>query len=151
MAVVATVPPFIVFGFVWLPLGGALSVVLYLRRSGSKVLLSSGMGARLGALAGLLGFAMYGILQAAYLSLMRFALHQKDVLREMFVEAVEQAAQRNSDPAAQSLLAFFKTPQGIAAMVAIGMGVILLAFVIFGSLGGVLASRVVGNRRTPRL
>lgn len=114
---------------------GALAVLLYRRRYPSASL-TPGTGARLGALSGILGSAMFAIFAALEMAVSRTG----GQLRATLLEAVQQSASRSSDPQAQELLQWFKTPQGLTLIMVLGLIVMFVVFLIFSSLGGALGA-----------
>jgi hypothetical protein len=108
-------------------IGGALSVILYRwREPGSR--LTNRMGARLGAMSGAFGAK----------------------LQEALQQSVDLAAKRSSDPAvAQQMLQMFKSPEGLAALMLIGLAVTFVGFVILSSLGGLLSAAWMRRRQGP--
>jgi len=121
---------------------GFLSVVLY-RRGCPLDHLSAGIGARLGALSGALGF---GALLAVLAVVAAFRPGQ---IRTSLLNAVQEYAARNSDPRMQQVLELFKTPEGFAVMMALGLAMTFVAFLTFSSLGGVIGAVLL--RRKDRL
>lgn len=114
---------------------GALSVLLYRRRNPGANL-TPGMGARLGATSGALGFGIFAIFTAVEV----LVFHSGGELHAALVQAVQQSAARTSDPQALQLLEYLKSPPGLAVVMAVGLGVMLAAFLIFSSLGGALGA-----------
>ena len=135
--------PFGAFGLGMLA-AGALSVVLYRRRN-PVANLTAGMGARLGAVSGVLGFGIFAILTSVEVVVFRSG----GQLRAALLEAVQQSAARSSDPQAQQLLEYLKTPQGLALVMVLGLIVMFAAFLLFSSLGGALGAALL--RRKERL
>jgi hypothetical protein len=113
---------------------GFLSVVLYRWRH-RAVHVTAGMGARLGALTGVLGF---GVL-AATLALWT-ALRSGKEIRDAFLTYIQQNAAQTSDPRVQQLLELFNTPEGFTFIMVFSLIVTLAAFLIFSSLGGALGA-----------
>src|SRR5207237_4064850 len=95
---------------VWMLGSGVLAVIFYRRRQ--FIHLTAGMGARLGAVAGLVGFAIFGIL----FLVQALALRGTGQLQAALQEALKQSAARSSDPNAQQLIQRFLTPEGIATL-----------------------------------
>jgi len=145
MALMAVTPFLSLLCCLWLPLGGALSVRFYIRKAppGTPV---RGLGARLGALAGFLGFFIFCILQTAMLAISRFLLHQDIGLRKALVDALETAQKIAPNPDAPKFIAWVGTPEGLAIMIAIWAGTALVAFLVFGVIGGALGARYFQNR-----
>jgi hypothetical protein len=123
---------------------GFLAVGFYRRRN-PGVLIRAGAGARLGAVSGLLCFAMSAVLEALALAI----FHKGAVLREKMLEAIQQAASHTTDPQAVAMLDYLKSPAGMAAMMVFVLIFAFVAFVVLSSLGGALGGIVLGraNRR----
>jgi hypothetical protein len=139
-------------GLMFIPLGafgvgmmsaGVLAVLFYRRRSPGSTL-SPGIGARLGLVSGVLGFAIFAVFTAVEMLL----FHSGGQLRTALLEAVQQSALRTSDPQAQQFLSYLKSPPGLALVMVLGLVVMFLAFLIFSSLGGALAAAL--QRRKER-
>jgi hypothetical protein len=143
VAAILMIIPFGAFGLGMLA-AGALSVVLYRRRNPAANL-TAGMGARLGAVSGVLGFGIFAILTSVEVVVFRSG----GQLRAALLEAVQQSAARSSDPQAQQLLEYLKTPQGLALVMVLGLIVMFAAFLLFSSLGGALGAALL--RRKERL
>jgi hypothetical protein len=120
---------------------GFLGVVFY-RQGKPGVSLTAGAGARLGALSGLLWFAMSCILEAGVV----LVWHKGPEIRQGLLAVIDQAASRTSDPQALAVFDRFKTPEGIEFLMVAGLIVGFLASVALGALGGVLAAKVLGRR-----
>ena len=129
IAAVLMMTPLAAFGLGML-IGGILSVVFYRRRN-PVANVTPRMGSRLGMASGAIGGAIFTVLLFAATA----ALHGWEQIREKVIEVVAQTAARNPDPQAQQALEFFKTEQGISLLVASGLVVTFIAFVIFSGLG----------------
>jgi hypothetical protein len=123
---------------------GALSVMFYRRRN-PIANVTPGIGARLGALSGALGFGIFAIFTAIEMLIFRSGGQVRDAM----LQAIQQSAARSSDPQARQVLEYLKTPQGLALMMVLGFIMMGLAFLIFSSLGGALAAALL--RRKDRL
>jgi len=123
---------------------GALSVLLYRRRNPAANL-TPGMGGRLGAVSGALGFGIFAILTSVEMLVFRSG----GQLRAALLEAVQQSAARSSDPQAQQLLEYLKTPQGLALVMVLGLIVMFVAFLVFSSLGGALGAALLRRKDPP--
>ena len=66
--------------------------------------------------------------------------HSGGELRSALMQAVEQAASRNTEPQAQQMLQYLKTPSGLALVMVFGLVVMFLLFVILSSMGGLLGA-----------
>ena len=125
----------------WLLGAGALAVWLYQRRiPGSFV--TPGMGMRIGAVAGGIGFFANALWMA-----LRFTANSQE-LRKAMQEAFDKSISANPDPRAQEVMRQFmgnlSTPQGFATFFVLILAVMGVAFVIFGAAGGAL-----GESRLP--
>jgi hypothetical protein len=120
---------------------GALSVMFYRRRNPAADV-APGMGARLGALSGALGFGVFAIFTAIEMLIFRSG----GQLRDALLQAIQQAGARSSDPQAQQVLEYLKSPQGLALMMVLGFIMMGLAFLIFSSLGGALAAALLRRK-----
>ena len=120
---------------------GALAVMFYRRRN-PVANVTPGMGARLGALSGALGFGIFAIFTAIEMLIFRSG----GQLRDALLQAIQQSAARSSDPQAQQVLEYLKSPQGLALMMVLGFIMMGLAFLIFSSLGGALAAALMRRK-----
>ena len=122
---------------------GAAAVRLYRRRRPETVI-STGMGARLGIVSGLLGFLFYSVPQALRLAL----FHSGSAIRETMQKAVEQAATQSPDPRAQEMMRNFMSPGALAAIFTFLVVLFFLVFLVFSSLGGVIGAAIWGDKRS---
>jgi len=121
---------------------GFISVVLYRRRC----LLdqpSASTGAWLGVLSGALGFG------ALLVVLALTATFRPGQIRTSLLDALQEYAARNPDPRMQQVLELFKTPEGFAIMMALGLAMTLVAFVIFSGLGGAIGAVLLRRKERP--
>lgn len=140
LAAVLMVIPLGAFGLGMLA-AGALSVLFYRRRS-PMTNLSPGMGARLGAASGAMGFGIFAIFTALAAGI----FGKGGQLRAALLDAIQQSASRSSDPQAQEMLEWLKTPEGLALMITLGMIFTLMVFVILSSAGGALTAALMRKR-----
>lgn len=122
-------------------LGGFLSVSLYRRRNPDQFI-TAGMGARLGAVTG--GLAFFFISVGTTLGVLLF--HTGDKIREAVMKSIEQAAARNPGPETQAVVDSLRSPQAFAAMLAAGLVLTLIFYLLLSILGGVIGAGV-GRRR----
>jgi hypothetical protein len=113
---------------------GFLSVMLYRRRCPATHV-TAGMGARLGALTGVLGFGVV----AAVLALWTAFRSGKEI-HDAFLNYIQQNAAQSADPHVQQLLELFNTPEGFTFIMILSLIVTLVAFLIFSSLGGTIGA-----------
>jgi hypothetical protein len=125
---------FLLWGFA----GGVLAVLLYQRRHAATI--TPGMGARLGVVAGLLGFLAFAIIASLELLATRGA-----VIRAMWSQIMKQAEQ-NPNPAVQEMLQRFNSPEGMAMVFTFAMIFVLGFFLVFSSIGGAIGARLFGRR-----
>jgi hypothetical protein len=120
------------------PLGmlaaGFLSVVLYRRRC-PTIHVTAGMGARLGALTGVLGFGAV----AATLALWTAFRSGKEI-HDAILNFLQNYAANSADPRMQQLLELLKTPEGFTFFMILSLIVSLVSFLIFSSLGGAIGA-----------
>ena len=126
--------PFAGFGL-GMAAAGVLAVLFYRRRTPLGEI-TAGMGAKLGALSGTLGFGIFAVFTAVQL----LVFHSGGELRAAMLEAIQQSAARSADPQAQQLLEYLKSPAGLALMMGVGLAFMLVIFLIFSSLGGALGA-----------
>jgi hypothetical protein len=113
---------------------GFLSVVLYRRRC-PMTHVTGGMGARLGALTGVLGFGAVTVILALWT-----AFRSGKEIHDAFLNYIQQYATRSSDPHMQQVLELFNTPEGFTFIMILSLIMTLVAFLIFSSLGGAIAA-----------
>ena len=122
---------------------GTLAVRFYRRRRpGTSI--RPGMGARLGALSGLLGFFLYSVPQALRLAF----FHLGGSVREAMQKAVEQSAAQSPDPKAQELMRNLMSPGALAAFFTFLVVLFFLVFLVLPSLGGALGASVWGRKES---
>jgi len=120
---------------------GFLAVVFYRqRRRGIPIKVSA--GAALGALGGLLWFAMSSVLEA----LIVIFLHKGPDLRNELIIRIQQAASQTSDPQVQGVFERLKTQGGLQFLMLAGLLFAFLASMILGGLGGALGAAILGRR-----
>jgi hypothetical protein len=67
-------------------------------------------------------------------------------VRGKMLEAIEQAASRTSDPQAQQVFDYFRSPAGMAVMMVFVLFFALVLFIIVGGIGGALGGVFFGRR-----
>jgi len=122
---------------------GALAVHFYRRRR-PQTSITPGMGARLGALSGLLGFLFYSVPQAVRLAFFRLG----GSVREAMQKAMEQSAAQSPDPKAQELMRNLMSPEALAAFLTVLVVLFLLAFLVCSSLGGAFGAWIGRNEQS---
>jgi hypothetical protein len=132
--------PFLGF-LIWMAATGLVAVLLYRRRV-PQSRLTPGMGARVGALAGLFGFGVFALLLAVEMLISR----RTGRFRALLQQIVEQASAQNSDPNAQQVLQRLTSPEGLAALMTLVLVTAFVVFLLFSSLGGALGAHLSNKR-----
>ncbi len=119
----------------WLAMlaAGFLCVVIYRRRCPAAHV-SAGMGARLGALTGVLGFGVVGITLALFT-----IFRSGKEIHDAFLNYIQQAGQA-SDPRFQQVIDLLNTPDGFTFVMIFSLIATLLIFMMFSSLGGAIGA-----------
>jgi len=137
-------------GLMFIPLGafglgmisaGVMAVLFYRRRNPAGTL-SPGMGARLGAVSGVLGFGIFAVFTAIEM----LVFHSGGQVRALLLETIEQQALRTSDPQAQQYVTYLKSPPGLALFMGLMLVAMFFIFLVFSSLGGSLAATLLRRR-----
>lgn len=145
MAIASMLPVVSTLFPLWMLAGGWLAVLLYRRRS-PLLLMSSTIGGKVGALAGLLGFLFFTVLTSSFLTIETVVLHHGDEIRAMLRSLLQQSVANNQDARAQLVLEWVQTPEGLALFVAASMFLFLVAFLLLSTAGGIFAASS-GRRR----
>lgn len=145
MAVASMLPVVSALFPIWMLAGGWLAVLLYRRRS-ALLLMSSAIGGKLGALAGLLGFIFFGVFTSSFLAIETVVLHHGDEIRATLRSLLQQSVGNNQDARAQLLLQSAQTPEGLTMLLVLGMFLFLVAFLLLSTAGGMFAASY-GRRR----
>jgi hypothetical protein len=146
-AAILTAIPFVSVGCcLWMLGAGALSVALYQRQlPGMSV--TSGMGMRLGALAGLFAFLINAVVTTVSFVFFR----SSSDFRRAMQEQMEKQMTNSPDPKAQEILQhmmdWMNTPQGAATLIVVVLVVMAGMFVLFCSAGGALGASMFGRKR----
>jgi hypothetical protein len=120
---------------------GFLAVVFYRQRR-REVMLKATAGVGLGALGGLLWFAMSSVLEA----LIVIFLHKGPELRNELMVRIQQAASQTSDPQVLAVFERLKTEGGLEVLMLTGLFFAFLAAIVLGGLGGALGVALLGRR-----
>ncbi|HET6178724.1 MAG TPA: hypothetical protein VFE61_17485 [Candidatus Sulfotelmatobacter sp.] len=121
---------------------GFLAVVFY-RQSRPGAVVKAASGARLGALSGILCFAMTTILVALAATVPDFRTKMRDQILE---NAQKWAASRPADPQIQAALEQLKTPEGLVMALIVGSIFLFVFSIAVASLGGALGGSILGRR-----
>lgn len=120
---------------------GFLAVIFY-RQGRAGVAVTPGAGARLGAVSGLLWFAMSSILEAVVV----LVFHKGPEIRQGMLKVIDQAAARTTDPQALAIFDRFRAPDGIEFLMIIGLISGFLASIVLAAIGGALGGSILGRR-----
>lgn len=123
---------------------GFLAVVFY-RQLRPQASIRPGTGARLGALSGLICFAMASIVEA----MLVLVLHRGAEIRQALLTAINQAAARTADAQALAMFEHFRSPEGLEFLMVFGLLFGLIAAIVLSALSGALGGAVLGPRRKP--
>ncbi len=134
------IPVVILFGLppgLGMMVAGFLSVLFYRRRLTPRGV-SIGLGARLGALCGVLasGALALGIAVAATV------FHQGERMHKGVLDLMQQSFARLSTPPPPEVVEMFKAPAGIVLLAF----VFLFATLLFSTLGGMLGAALLGRK-----
>lgn len=144
IAVVTGLPQ---LGFLaWMLGGGMLGVVIYRRRQ-RLAYITSGMGARLGAMAGLMGFVIFGLLSLVQM----LAMRGSGQLQAALEQALKASAARSGNPEAQQMVQQFLTPEGMRTLIILGIVLMLVLFLALSTVGGAIAAALTGKKETRSL
>jgi len=121
---------------------GFLAVVFYRQRR-PEIMMKAATGAGLGALGGLLWFAMSSILEA----LIVIFLHKGPELRNALLAKLQEAASQTSDPQVLSVFERLKSQGGLEFLMLTGLVFAFLASIVLGGLGGALGAAILGRRQ----
>lgn len=138
MAIVSSLPLVGVLCCLWALAGGAGAVAIYGWRTHRG--LTTGMGARIGAVTGLAGFIPFALIFVG-----KLAFKGKE-LREAMRKGMEQAVANNPDPNAGRVAEWFATPGGTATLITIMMVMFLFVFVVFSTAGGAIGAALFGQK-----
>jgi hypothetical protein len=131
--------------FGWLVLLGIVvyGVLRHQRRDGGPM--SAGIGARLGALIGLLTFVSFLLLGTLRFGLALALGQNGNEIREEMVKQVQQIAARNPDPQAQEIMRWFATSEGLVVLVGLSLFLFFIFFLVSatatGAVTGALADK----------
>lgn len=140
----------------WVAVGAVAVVGIYHRRRPSA-LLGLRIGARAGAMVGLVASAVALAANAVLLVVQRFALQQGNQIDTQLTTIVKQAASRaaSMDPQAPVTVFtnFWLSPEGRIGLILLTMGFLSVLILLFAVAGGVLGAQIYrpsrGNKAHP--
>lgn len=126
---------------------GGLSIAFYMRfEPHAEVRTSTGL--KMGALAGLFGFLLYGIM----FSLTMISAQTRSQFRADTAKALQDAAAKATDPRAADMVRGFidhlNTTSGLASMFVLMLIFTLVFFVLLSGIGGAVGASLFGHRRS---
>jgi hypothetical protein len=127
--------------FVAMACVGFLAVIFF-RQSNPGFSIRVATAARVGALAGLLWFAISSIVA----TLFTIVLHKGPDIRSQLLEKLQETSSQTTDPQMIAMFDRFKTPEGLELLMIASLIIAFLASIILGSLGGALGGFVLGRR-----
>jgi len=122
---------------------GFLAVVFH-RQGRREMVVKPTTGAALGALGGLLWFAISTILETSVV----IFTHKGPELRTELLARIQQASTQTSDPQVLSVFAQLKTPGGLELLMLIGIFFAFLAAIVLSGLGGAIGAAIFSRRRS---
>ncbi len=144
LAAVGTSIPIVPLAMLCMFASGGLAVTLYRRRVG-YLPVTPWMGAKLGLLAGGLGFGLLALLSTFRL----FAASERTQLRAAFREKLQEATATAADPDVRQVMEQFRsyiaTDHGLIIVVLIFLAIAAIFFLIFSALGGALGAALFGR------
>lgn len=128
---------FLPLNLLWVVLGGALAVYLYNRRRPPYMQVSTGTGAKLGAVTGVVGYAIFAVV-----TLLGFVFASDKIWAELET-AMHQKAGPNPDANVQQVFEIMKTAEGKAAIAVFVMAFAFALFLALATIGGVVGASLV--------
>jgi hypothetical protein len=135
---------FLPLGLIWVVVGGGLAVWLYNRRRPPYTQITSGTGAKLGAVTGVVGYLLFAIVAVLGLT---FASER--IWSELTI-AMKERVGPNPDASVQQMFETMKTAEGKAILAVFVMAFIFAIFLLLGTLGGTIGAAVVRRDQHPR-
>lgn len=120
-----------------LPIGGWLAVYLYAR---GRFPITAGIGARLGAVTGCIGFAI----SLAFMGL-KVLFNRGQFLAEM-KKGIQAAAAQNPDPQAQQIMQRLMSPEGVALLITFAVVFLFFMFLVLCSVGGAIGGSIAKSK-----
>lgn len=145
-AAVLSAIPITSLGFlIWMIGAGVLSVSLY-RRQMPGASITPGMGMRIGALAGVFGFALDAVFSIASF----VTLRSTGNFRQLMEEQMQKQLAGNTDPKVhemmENMLNWMNTPRGAATVIAFFLLIVGIVFVVLTAAGGAMGASFSSRR-----
>jgi len=103
-----------------------------------------GTGVRLGAVTGVLGFGVVAATLAVWT-----AFRSGKEIHDAFLTYLQQNLAQTPDPRVQQVIDLFNTPEGFTFIMIFSLILILIAFLIFSSLGGAVGAFLLHRKERP--
>jgi hypothetical protein len=116
--------------------------VLFFRQRAPGIAVRTMAAAGIGAIGGLLWFALSSILEVVLV----IFLHKGPELRTELISRLDQAASQTADPQVVALFDRMKSPGGLEILIVGGFLFALIAAGVLASVGGMLAGTILGRR-----
>ena len=120
---------------------GFLAVVFY-RQLSPGILVKPTVGAGLGALGGVLWFAMSSVFEA----LIVIFLHKGPELRTALIAKIQEVSSQTTDPQVLAIFERVKTPSGLEFLMLISLVFAFIASIVLGGMGGAIGGAILGRR-----
>jgi hypothetical protein len=133
----------------WILGAGALSASLY-QKNVPNTVVTPGMGMKIGALAGLFGFLINGILTTLTFVLFRASTDFRQALQEQMNKQMAASPDPKAQQAMQQMMDWINTPAGMGVFLVVIMVVLAVVFVLFSAAGGALGVSMFGRRPQQR-
>jgi len=127
-----------------MPLAGFLAVLFYRRRSW-RADSSRRSGFKLGALAGLFAFMIFGLFVSVQVSIPA----SRDEFRKLMIDQLHTLQAKSSDPEQRADIEYFTTPHGFPVGIALGAVVSCVFFAFFAGIGGAVAAALLRRQGPP--
>jgi hypothetical protein len=148
--------PVSIFGLLWMAAAASWAVVLYVR-SQRPAWITTGAGARIGLVTGLLGGWMAAAATGTTLFVMRFFLHQGKGFDDIWQTLINDQVSRQWTAAGVDVhsIALYKalllSPEGRAGSMLSFILFLVLALILFAVGGGALGARLLARTRRPEV
>jgi hypothetical protein len=149
------VSPVGIMGLLWMAIAALWTVILYVRRKQSAWI-TTGAGARIGLVTGLLGTWTAAATSGIALFVMRFLQHQGNAFDELWQSIVNEnvVPQWTASGMDAHMVDIWKSnllsPEGRAGAVLAGISLLSCGLLLFAVGGGALGARMVARRGTPQ-
>ncbi len=134
---------FLPLNLVWIVGGGLLAVWLYSRRRSPYMQIDTGTGAKLGAVTGVVAYAIFSCV-----ALLAFTF-ASDKLWGQLTSAMKERAGPNPEANVQQMFDIMNTAQGKAMIAVIVMVMMFGMFLVLGTVGGALGAVFARRHHQP--